>query len=223
MNPPHSALVHLGCAACVLTAAICGVLASGFPELQNWLQQHPYAAPLLYLILLAAAYLLEHALTTAAILTLLASAALCAGFSMAITGNPATVWQLTAGPLCYFAAAALVLHRWAEKLYRWQQGTIFTIAGLAGTGATCILTGAHPILTLCALFITANVATFVLIAFFSREYFEITSDSRTRSTVTAMVLLTAMPTCRIIWHLLRGSYYGLGGLLRFVFQCSRWG
>ena len=82
--------------------------------------------------LLTAAYLLEHALTTSAILLLLtaaaASAGLClGGFSPAVT---VLVWQITAGPLCYFTAAALVLQLWPEQLYRWQLCTIFSLAGI---------------------------------------------------------------------------------------------
>ena len=222
MNPPLASLTHLGCAACVLTAATAGSLATTSPDLPAWLLLHPCTAPVLVLILLAAAYLLEHALTTTAMLGLLVSAAICAGFTLAPLGSPAAVWQLTAGPLCYFAAAALVLHRWQEQLYRWQLGTIFTVAGLAGAGITSALTGAHPLIALCALLTTSCLATFTLIAFFSREYFEITSGSRFRSTVVAMVLLTAMPICRVIWCLLRGSYYGLGGILRFAYHWFRW-
>ena len=225
MNPPSSPLAHFGCAACVLLAACSGTLAIHQPELQLWLQLHWYSALLGFLAFLALAYLLEHALTTSAMLALLAAAAICAGFTLAASPLVGTgmIWQLCAGPLGYFATAALVLRCWPDQLYRWQLGCAFAAGGLAAAGIICGLTTAHPITTLCALLSTGAIAAFELIVFFGREYHEITSASRARSTVVAMVLLQAMPVCRIIWLLLRGSYYGIGGVLRFAYQWFRWG
>lgn len=225
MNPPYSPLAHLGCAFCIIIAAIGGTIATASPDFHSWLMGHYYVCLLAFPALLAAAYLLEHALTTAAMLTLLAAADICAGLAVAGLLPPEAaemLWQLSAGPICYFCAAALVLHRWPGQLYRWQLSCIFIAAALAGAGMVCWLTDAFPVATLGALLITLVVATFELITLFSREYYELTGETRTRSTAVAMVLLQAMPVCKISWNILRGSYYGLWGILRVAYQFFRW-
>lgn len=224
MNPPNSPLAHLGCAAGLLIAALCGSLANTAPELQNWLMMHYYVCPLAFLTLLATVYLLEYALTTAAMLTLLGAADICCGLALAglvPPGEAEILWQLAAGPISYFCAAALVLHRWPEQLYRWQLSCVFIAAAMAGAGMVCGLTGAHPITTLGALLITLVVTTFELITLFSREYHELTGETRTRATAVAMVLLQGMPVCKILQNLLRGSYNGLWGILRMAYQFFR--
>lgn len=224
MNSPHTPLAHLGCAACVLLAAICGTIAAALPDFQAWMLKVPIAMPLLFLALLITVDLLEHTLTTSAILLLLTSAATCGGcclggFSL---NGPGLVWQLTAGPLCYFATAALVLHYWPGKLYRWQLCCCFILAGITGTALTCWLTSGEPVSTICALFFTCTVATFELIVLFGKDYFEITSASRTRSTVLAMLMLQAMPVYKIIWNLFSASRYFIGGIGRFIWHWFRW-
>ena len=64
MNSPDSPLVHLGCAAGVALAGV-SAGAAGASGIADWLLVHWYAAPLGMLAALAAAYLLEHALTDA--------------------------------------------------------------------------------------------------------------------------------------------------------------
>ncbi len=224
MNHPHTPLAHLGCAICVLLVAISGTITAQFPELQAWVMQYYLIMPLVFLALLTAAYLLEHALTTSAILLLLtaaaASAGLClGGFSPAVT---VLVWQITAGPLCYFTAAALVLQLWPEQLYRWQLCTIFSLAGMSGAALTCWGTECNPVSTICVLLFTSAVITFELIVLFGKDYDEITSNSRTRSTVLAMLMLQAMPVYKILWHSMVTCRYGIGGLLRFIYHWFRW-
>ncbi len=224
MNSPHTPLAHLGCAACVLLAAISGTVAASLPDFQAWMLHVPIVMPLLFLALLTAAYLLEHALTTSAILLLLTSAAICGGcclggFSLVGAG---LVWQITAGPLCYFATAALVLHRWPEKLYRWQLCCIFTLAGVLGSLLVSGLCGYSPIIGLCAVLFTCMVSTFELIVLFGKDYFEITSASRTRSTALAMLMLQAMPVYKIIWNFFIASRYSIGGIGRFIWHWFRW-
>ena len=63
MNPPNSPLVHLGCAAGVALAGVSAGFAGASVDLAAWLSAHWYIAPLGMLAALAAAYLLEHALT----------------------------------------------------------------------------------------------------------------------------------------------------------------
>lgn len=224
MNAPHTSIAHLGNAACVLLAAISGSIAAQLPGFQSWMLQSYYIIPLVFLALLTTAYLLEHALTTSAILLLLACAAVSAGLCLGGFGlnGAALTWQITAGPLCYFAAAALVLHHWADQLYRWQICCILTLAGLAGAALACWVTGGTPVHTICALLFTCSVATFELIVLFGKDYYEITSASRARSTALAMLMLQAMPVYKIIWNSLLVSRYGIVGLLRFVYHWFRW-
>ena len=224
MNTPDTPLAHLGCAACVLLAAASGTVAATQPDFQAWMLHVPIILPLLFLALLTAAYLLEHALSTSAILLLLSSAATCGGCCLggfSLTG-PGLVWQICAGPLCYFATAALVLHCWPEKLYRWQLCCIFTLGGVLGALLVSGLCGDSPISGLCAVVIACTVATFELIVLFSKDYFEITSASRSRSTVLAMLMLQAMPVYKIIWHLFIASRYTIGGIGRFIWHWFRW-
>ena len=224
MNSPNTPLAHLGCAACVLLVAISGTISAVLPDFQSWMLNAPIVMPLLFLALLTAAYLLEHALSTSTILLLLISAAVCGGcclggFSLI---GPGLVWQITAGPLCYFATAALVLHCWPETLYRWQLCCIFTLAGVLGALLVSWLCGDSPISALCAVLFTCTVATFELIVLFGKDYFEITSVSRARSTVLAMLMLQAMPVYKIIWHLFIASRYSIGGIGRFIWNWFRW-
>ena len=76
LNAPHAKLAHLGCAGLILLAGLSGTMSLLHPDFHLWLLAHHYTMPLLVLGLLAAAYLLEHALTTAAMLALLVAAAL---------------------------------------------------------------------------------------------------------------------------------------------------
>lgn len=224
MNTPNTPLAHLGCAACVLIAATSGTIASAQPAFQEWVLQAPIVMPLLFLALLTAAYLLEHALTTSAILLLLISAAVCGGCTLggySLTGA-GLVWQILAGPLCYFATAALVLHCWPETLYRWQLCCIFTLAGVLCALLSSWLAGHSPISGLCAVLFTCTVATFELIVLFGKDYFAITSNSRVRSTVLAMLMLQAMPVYKIIWNLLIASRYSISGIGRFIWHWFRW-
>ncbi len=224
MNEPHSALAHLGCAICVLIAALSGSVATHFPGFQQWMLEHYFIMPLVFLALLTAAWLLEHALTTGAILLLLGASAICGGLVLggfSLVGA-SLVWQMTAGPLCYFAAAALVLHRWSGKLYRWQLCCIFTLAGILGAALVSGLTAESPVSTICALLLTCTVATFELIVFFSKGYFEITSESRTRSTVLAILMLQALPVYKTLWYFFITSRHGVYGAGRFIFNWFRW-
>ena len=240
LNAPHAKLAHLGCAGLILLAGLSGTMSLLHPDFHLWLLAHHYTMPLLVLGLLAAAYLLEHTLTTAAMLALLVAAALCTGAALAgyiplwmIAGAarhlPATaarvndlsqgtgvalIWQLLAGPMGYFATVALAQHYWAGRLYRWQLCCIFTAGALLLPWLLCLLTGAHPITTLCALGIGLITATVELCVFFGRDYFEITSDSRARSTVICMVLLIVVPVYKVLWNALLGCYRGGAALWR---------
>lgn len=224
MNSPNTPLAHLGCAVCVLMAGISGTISAALPALQEWMQQYTIVIPLLFLALLTAAYLLEHALTTSIILLLLIGAAICGG--CALGGHSPTgaglVWQIITGPLCYFATAALVLHYWAETLYRWQLCGIFTLAGVLGALLSSWLFGHSPITGLCAVLFTCSVATFALIILFSKNYYGITSGSRTRSTVLAMLMLLAMPVYKILWHTLHACLYTLCGIGRIIWYLISW-
>lgn len=224
MNSPNTPLAHLGCAACVLIAATSGTITATLPAFQEWIQQAPIVMPLLFLALLTAAYLQEHALTTSAILLLLISAAACGGCTLGgySLNGAGLVWQILAGPLCYFATAALVLHCWPETLYRWQLCCIFPLAGVLGALLSNWFCGQYPVSGFCAVLFTCVVATFELIVLFGKDYFEITSASRVRSTVLAMLMLQAMPVYKIIWNILIASRYSIGGIGRFIWHWFRW-
>lgn len=218
LNAPHATLAHLGCAGLILLAAMGGNLSLLSHDFHLWLMAHYYTMPLLVLGLLAAAYLLENALTTAAMLTLLVSASICAGF--ALVGfipqgkSAALLWQLLAGPAGYFTTVAAAQHFWAGRLYRWQLCCIFTAGALLLPWLICPLTGAHPVTTLCATGIGLVTATVELCIFFGRDYFEITSTSRARSTVICMVMLIVVPVYRVLWISLCGCYRGGAALWR---------
>lgn len=219
LNEPHARLAHLGCAGWVCLAAVSGHISLVSHDFHLWLLAHYYLMPLLVLGLLAAAYLLEHALTTTAMLTLLLAAAICAGAALAgfiLPGRSATlIWQLLAGPAGYFATVALALHFWSGRLYCWQLRCIFTAGALLLPWLVCLLTAAHPIATLSALGVGLITATVELCVFFGRDYFEITSTSRTRSTVICMVLLIVVPIYKVLWGSLCGCYRGGASLFRF--------
>lgn len=218
LNSPHARLAHLGCAGLILLAALSGSLSLLSHDFHFWLMAHYYTMPLLVLGLLAAVYLLENALTTAAMLTLLMSATICAGPALAGFIPPgksaALLWQLLAGPMGYFATVAVAQHFWAGRLYRWQLCCIFTAGSLLLPWLLCLLTGAHPITTLCALGVGLITATVELCVFFGRDYFEITSDSRARSTVICMVMLIVVPVYKVLWNALLGCYRGGAALWR---------
>ena len=219
LNAPHARLAHLGCAGLILLAALSGSLSLLSHDFHFWLIEHYYTMPLLVLGLLATAYLLENALTTAAMLTLLVAAAICAGPALAGFTPPgksaALLWQLLAGPAGYFATVAVTQHFWAGRLYRWQLCCIFTAGALLLPWLICPLTGAHPVTTLSAIGIGLITATVELCVFFGRDYFEITSTSRTRSTVICMVMLIVVPVYRVLWISLCGCYRGGAALWRF--------
>lgn len=218
LNEPHAKLAHLGCAALILLAALVGSLTPSFSEFQLWLQEHPCTMPLLFLGLLAAAYLLEHALTTAAMLALLAGSILCAGFSLGSWLSPAFTWLLLAGPLGYFLTVPLALHCWAGRLYRWQFCGIFLTGALLLPGLLGFLMQADAVSTICALNTGLITAIIELSVFYGRDYFELTSTSRMRSTVISMVMLLAVPVYKILWLALRGCYYGSSS----IFRIFRW-
>lgn len=155
---------------------------------------------------------------------LLISAAACGGCTLGgySLNGAGLVWQILAGPLCYFATAALVLHCWPETLYRWQLCCIFTLAGVLGALLSSWFCGQYPVSGFCAILLTCVVATFELIVLFGKDYFEITSASRVRSTVLAMLMLQAMPVYKIIWNILIASRYSIGGIGRFIWHWFRW-
>lgn len=219
LNAPHAKLAHLGCAGLILLAGLSGTMSLLHPDFHLWLLEHHYTMPLLVLGLLAASYLLEHALTTAAMLALLVAAALCTGPSLAGFMPPgksaALLWQLLAGPAGYFATVAVTQHFWAGRLYRWQLCCIFTAGALLLPWLLCLLTGPHPITTLSAIGIGLITATVELCVFFGRDYFEITSTSRARSTVICMVMLIVVPVYKVLWNALHGCYRGGAALWRF--------
>lgn len=218
LNTPHTSLAHLGCAGLIFLAALSGHLSLLSHDFHLWLLTHPYTMPLLFLGALAAAYLLEHSLTTSAMLALLVISVCSAGAGLAGFIPPdageAILWQLLAGPMGYFATVALAQHYWAGKLYRWQLCCIFTAGALLLPWVVCLLTGAHPVTTLCALGVGLTTAVVELFVFFGRDYFELTSASRTRSTVICMVMLLAVPVYKTIWISLCGCYRGGTGILR---------
>ena len=223
MNTPNSSLVHLGCAAGVALAGISASLAGVSPDMAGWLFVHWYVAPLGMLAALAAAYLLEYALTTSAMLALLAVGMACCGLFMVLVNPLAPAWVLLAGPFGYFVTAAVVLHFWESRLYRWQLGCLFTLGACACTGLASWAYGVEPPVAIAGLLLVSLTAVYQLILFFSREYFEITSESRARSTVIAMVLLLAKPVYFTLRSICQGSYYGLSGILRFIYHWTRWG
>ena len=223
MNTPNSSLVHLGCAAGVALAGISASLAGVSPDMAGWLFVHWYVAPLGMLAALAAAYLLEYALTTSAMLALLAVGMACCGLFMVLVNPLAPAWVLLAGPFGYFVTAAVVLHFWESRLYRWQLGCLFTLGACACTGLASWAYGVEPPVVIAGLLLVSLTAVYQLILFFSREYFEITSESRARSTVIAMVLLLAKPVYFTLRSICQGSYYGLSGILRFIYHWTRWG
>ena len=223
MNTPNSSLVHLGGAAGVALAGISASLAGVSPDMAGWLFVHWYVAPLGMLAALAAAYLLEYALTTSAMLALLAVGMACCGLFMVLVNPLAPAWVLLAGPFGYFVTAAVVLHFWESRLYRWQLGCLFTLGACACTGLASWAYGVEPPVAIAGLLLVSLTAVYQLILFFSREYFEITSESRARSTVIAMVLLLAKPVYFTLRSICQGSYYGLSGILRFIYHWTRWG
>ena len=223
MNSPNSPLVHLGCAAGVALAGVSAGLAGASVDMSAWLFVHWYVAPLGMLAALAAAYLLEHALTTLAMLALLATGMVCCGLSMVMVNPLAPAWVLLAGPFGYFVTAAVVLHFWESQLYRWQLGSLFTLGACALAGLACWANGVEPPVVIVGLLLVSLTAVYQLILFFGREYFEITSESRARSTVVAMVLLLAKPVYFTLRSICQGSYYGLSGILRFLYHWTRWG
>lgn len=235
MNKPCSALAHLGCAGLGILAVLSCQLALVAGDFHKWLLAHPFTMPLLCLAALTSAYLLEHALSTAAMLVLLLLSVICAGLAvsscivcdhMALHPMDGTIivssaeasiaWQLLSGPIGYFATAALILHCWSSRLYPWQLCCIFTAGALLLPFLVCPLTGAGPITTLCALGLGLITATLELCVLFSRDYFEITSESRTRSTIIGMVQLITVPVCQGLKHALTGCYYGGNLLLRLL-------
>ena len=223
MNTPNSSLVHLGCAAGVALAGISASLAGVSPDMAGWLFVHWYVAPLGMLAALAAAYLLEYALTTSAMLALLAVGMACCGLFMVLVNPLAPAWVLLAGPFGYFVTAAVVLHFWESRLYRWQLGCLFTLGACACTGLASWAYGVEPPVVIVGLLLVSLTAVYQLILFYGREYFEITSESRARSTVIAMVLLLAKPVYFTLRSICQGSYYGLSGILRFIYHWTRWG
>ena len=223
MNSPNSSLAHAGCAAGVLLAGVSAGFAGIHADMSGWLFTHWYVAPVGMLAALAAAYLLEHALTTAAMLALLVIGMECCGLSMVVVKTLAPAWVLLAGPFGYFATAAVVLHFWESELYRWQQGSLFTLGACVCAGLACWAYGAEPPVVIAGLLLVGLTAVYQLILFFGREYFEITSETRARSTVAAMALLLAKPVYFTLRSICQGSYYGLSGILRFVYHWIRWG
>ena len=223
MNTPNSSLVHLGCAAGVALAGISASLAGVSPDMAGWLFVHWYVAPLGMLAALAAAYLLEYALTTSAMLALLAVGMACCGLFMVLVNPLAPAWVFLAGPFGYFVTAAVVLHFWESRLYRWQLGCLFTLGACVCAGLACWVYGVEPPVAIAGLLLVSLTAVYQLILFFSREYFEITSESRARSTVIAVVLLLAKPVYFTLRSICQGSYYGLSGILRFIYHWTRWG
>lgn len=235
MNKPCTALAHMGCAGLGILVALSCQLALASENFHGWLLAHPFSMPLLCLGLLTAAYLLEHALSTAAMLALLLISAICAGLAVGScivcdhmplppmrggiifsSEGAGIIWQLLSGPIGYFATAALTLHCWGSRLYHWQLCCIFTAGALLLPFLVCPLTGAHPITTLCALGLGLTTATLELCVLFSRDYFEITSESRTRSTVIGMVQLITVPVYQGLKHALTGCYHGGTLLLRLL-------
>ncbi|MBO5684469.1 MAG: hypothetical protein J6R92_05925 [Akkermansia sp.] len=223
MNSPNSPLVHLGCAAGVAVAGVSACLAGASVDMAEWLLEHWYIAPLGMLVALAAAYLLEYALTTSAMLALLAIGMVCCGLSMVVVKPLAPAWVLLAGPFGYFITAALVLYFWESRLYRWQLGSLFTLGACVWAGMASGLYGSEPPVALVGMLLVGLTAVYQLILFFGREYFEITSETCVRSTVVAMVLLLAKPVYFTLRSICLGSYYGLSCILRFVYHWIRWG
>ena len=221
-NAPYSALAHLGCAALVILLATSSSLGLLSHDFHLWLISHPYTMPLGFLGALVAAYLLEYSLTTPAMIALLVTSEICGGLSLCSINPEADYslpWILAAGPLGYFLTAAITLHLQKETLYRWQLSCIF----IAGAALMPVLTGLLLGECFPTIFLGINVAILIaayeLYIFFGRDYHEITSDSRLRSTAIAMVMFTTVPVCKSIWY---PFYYGRG-LVSAIFRIFlRW-
>jgi hypothetical protein len=219
---PCSALAHLGCAGLILLLGISGSLASHTQSIHAWLLFHPYTMPLACLAALVAAYLLEYSISTATMLSLLLASAICAGGAFCgLNPEPDStlLWILLTGPLGYFLMATLVLHLRQEPLLRWQHCCI-CIAGAALLPVPIgILLGESFPTMMLGTNLGILTAAYELYVFFSRSYFEITSESRMRSTVIAMVMLTTVPVCKTIWYSL---YYGRGFISALFRIFLRW-
>lgn len=217
-NEPYTKLAHLGCAGLILLAILSGSVAMSIEKSHLWLQEHPNTMPLLVLATLAAAYLLENELTTAAMLALLLASSVFAGSALAGFIPEGTrivlLWQLMAGPMGYFTAVALTKHLWAGRLYQWQEACLFLAGALLLPGSICVATGAFPITTLSALGLGLLTTVMELCVFHGRDYFEITSTSRARSTVICMVMLITVPVYRVLWIMLIGCTRGGSALFR---------
>ena len=221
-NAPHPTLAHLGCAALVILLATSNTLGLLSHDFHLWLISHPYTMPLGFLGALAAAYLLEYSLTTPAMLTLLVTSAVCGGLSLSSI-NPAAdlnlPWMLTAGPLGCFLTAAITLHLQNESLYRWQLCCIFIGGAVLVPVLLGLLLGEmFPVIFLCVNLGILTAACELRILF-GRSYHEITSDSRLRSTVIAMVMFISVPVCKSIWY---SFYYGRGLLTHLFRFFLRW-
>lgn len=221
-NAPYSALAHLGCAGLVLLLAICSSLSLLSHDFHLWLITHPFTMPIGFLAALVAAYLLEHTLTTAAILTLLVASAACGGLvlsSVNLEADHTLSWILAAGPLGYFLTAAITLHLQTESLYRWQLCCIFIAGAVLAPVLLGLLLGEPFPLIFLGINLGILTSAYELCILFGRSYHEITSDSRLRSTAIAMVMLTTVPVCKSIWY---SFYYGRG-LVNYLFRIFlRW-
>lgn len=217
-NEPYTKLAHLGCAGLILLAVLSGSVTMSIEKSHLWLLEHPYTMPLLVPGTLAAAYLLENALTTAAMLALLLASSLFAGSALAgfIPDDTriSLLWQLMTGPMGYFATVALTRHLWAGRLYQWQETCLFLAGSLLLPGSICMATGALPTTILSALGLGLLTTVMELCVFHGRDYFEITSTSRARSTVVCMVMLITVPVYRVLWIMVLGCTRGSGSLFR---------
>ncbi len=209
-NPPHSALAHLGCAALVLLLGLSSSLGLISENFHFWMMAHPYTMPLGCLVSLVAAYLLEYSIRTETMLILLVCSAIFGGLSLCSLNFEAEHtlhWILISGLLGYFITAAITLQLQKEALYRWQLCSIF----IAGAALMPILAGLLLGESFPTIFMGINLglltAAYELYIFFGKSYYEITSESRMRSTAIAMVMLTTVPVCKSIWY---SFYYGRG-------------
>ncbi len=207
-NAPYSALAHLGCAGLVVLCGICGTISLLTPALHIWLLAHPYTMPIFFLGTLIAAYLLEHRISTKTMLILLTISAICAGVALGsifFITHSSLLWFVLSGPLGYFLTAAIILHFLQGRLYTWQLCSILTAGALLPPGLTYLLCVSDTYFLLAGLGIGLTTAIYELNILLGRSYFEITSGSRRRSTVIAMVMLITVPICQSIWYSL---YYG---------------
>lgn len=221
-NAPYSALAHLGCAGLVLLLTSCSSLGLLSTDFHSWLITHPYTMPIGFLATLAAAYLLEHSLTTAAMLILLVASAACGGLALCsvnLEADHTLLWILAAGPLGYFLTAAITLHLQKESLYRWQLCCIFIAGAALAPVLPGLLLGEQFPLIFLGINLGILTAAYELYILFGRDYHEITSDSRLRSTAIAMVMLAAVPVYKSIWYSL---YYGRGLVSHFLRIFLRW-